>query len=46
MNTKPNFIIIKPLGTVTTGGWIVGGIISIDSTWNICIRIKPNCSNS
>jgi|TARA_B100000902_G_scaffold189007_1_gene180791 hypothetical protein len=33
LNAKPNFIIVKPLGTITTGGWIVGGD-NIDSTYN------------
>ena len=33
LNAAPNLIIIKPLGTVTTGGWIVGSD-AFDSTWN------------
>ena len=33
LNAKPNFIIVKPIGTITTGGWIVGGD-NIDSTYN------------
>ena len=33
LNAAPNLIIIKPLGTITTGGWIMGAD-AIDSTWN------------
>ena len=45
MNTTPNFIIIKPLGTVTTGSWIVGGD-NIDSTWNNVLELNATAAKA
>jgi hypothetical protein len=39
MNTAPNFIIIKPLGTIQTGNWIIGGD-NLDNTWNNVIELN------
>ena len=39
LNAAPNLIIVKPLGTVTTGGWIMGAD-AIDSTWNNVFTIN------
>jgi len=35
----PKLLIIKPIGTVTTGGWIVGGEM-IDSTYNNVLELN------
>ena len=45
MNTTPNFIMIKPLGTVTTGGWIVGGD-NIDNTWNNVLELNSTAAKA
>ena len=45
MNTTPNFIIIKPLGTITTGSWIVGGD-NIDSTWNNVLELNATAAKA
>ena len=39
LNAKPNFIIVKPLGTIDTGGWIIGGD-NIDSTYNNVLELN------
>ena len=45
MNTTPNFIIIKPLGTITAGSWIVGGD-NIDSTWNNVLELNATAAKA
>jgi len=45
MNTAPNFIIIKPLGTIQTGNWMVGGD-NIDNTWNNIIELNTNLAKA
>jgi hypothetical protein len=45
MNTAPNFIIIKPLGTIQTGNWMVGGD-NIDNTWNNLIELNTNLAKA
>ena len=45
MNTTPNFIIIKPLGTISAGSWIVGGD-NIDSTWNNVLELNATAAKA
>jgi|13_taG_2_1085334.scaffolds.fasta_scaffold08087_3 hypothetical protein len=45
LNAKPNFIIVKPLGTITTGGWIVGGD-NIDSTYNNVLNLDESSAKA
>ena len=45
MNTTPNFIIVKPLGTIDTGSWIVGGD-NIDNTWNNLLELNTTAAKA
>ena len=44
LNAAPNLIIVKPLGTVTTGGWIMGAD-AIDSTWNNVVNLDETSAS-